>query len=472
MIWPRVKRLMRWATAAALLFALSGYGYEIVHEGDTGRLLQEVTRMFDSLAQGRFTGWEGYFPPLQQIPVLLLMLLGLKDEDKIFHVLGLINLVSFALLLLWGWRSLVRKSARLALIYVVVVLTGPLVWYGHSTLGEMLAAMVTLGAIVACRDDAPAWKVFLLSLLATISKDTAFPFTFTLGLVACARVRTGIGGTRLLFHRWRLILLATLLGATINATLNYARFGSVVNGHYASPEFMVPSLRIQLDFALGLWLAPNGGMLFFWPSFCALVALGALSALGDRTKAWRHTTPLWGAGFVLAGLTLGLSKWYAPFGWTCWGPRLLLPWCPAILFLLLSAFGSGIEQRVVSLLGASRLRHAVIATAIALPALPHFIAALRRDTIPNFFFATDDWCPRFAYFSDGAYYYRWMHHHMWTKSPLLLSVFHPRGDATTIFLSLAYGIFIAGLVLRLNRSAGVGVPTAAVGVHCWEDSHG
>jgi hypothetical protein len=105
---------------------------------------------------------------------------------------------------------------------------------------------------------------------------------------------------------------------------------------------------------------------------------------------------------------------------------------------------------MLALLGASRVRATIVAAGFALTALPHFIATFRPETLGNFFFSTDDTCPRFAYFSDGVYYYKWMDHHMWTKGPVLLDTFRPRPNSTPILLSLAYGIFIAGLLLRVN----------------------
>jgi hypothetical protein len=435
-----------------LLFALTRYMYNLVHEGDTGRMVHQARGVFVSLSQGRWTGWEGYFALLQQIPALLTMCFGVTDTEKVFHVLGLISLVSFALLLFWGWRSLFRMSERLALLYVAVLLAGPLIWYGHSTLGEMLASTVTLGLVVACHENTSGLKILLLSLLAAISKDTGFPFTFLLGLMACARVQAVKGTSRLVFPKWRFLLLGTLCGVAVAASFNYLRFGSVTNQFYASPDFRVRSLFVQLNFFLGLWLSPNGGVLFFWPSLCLVIFLTGLSAFEDRVSSWQQAVPFLGTAFVLMGLTAGFSKWFSPFGWICWGPRLLLPWLPAVAYLLLAISGPGVERRFLAILGAGRIRTVFIAAIFSITALPHFIAALRPEAVGNFFFSTDGTCPRFAYLTDGAYYYQWMSHHMWTKHPILLDAFRLQPDAKPVLLSLAYGILLAGLLFRLKDS--------------------
>jgi hypothetical protein len=445
-----VRRFVHWGAGAVLFFSLTQYMYNLVYEGDTGRMLEEVVRMFECFSNGHWTGWGGWLALLQQIPALLMMCFGLTENESLFHGLAILSLVSFALMHLWGWRSLVRSSERLALLYVVVLLSGPLIWYGHSSFGEMLAAAVTLGFVVACRESTSAWRIVLLCILVTISKDTAFPFAFMLGLMACARVESAGGASRLVFPRWRLLSIATLSGVIIAALFNYMRFGVVFNRTYANPDYIVPTLSIQLDFFLGLWLAPNGGVLFFWPSFGVVMFLAGRSAFRDHTQSWKQAVPFVGTALALIGLTLGFAKWYAPFGWTCWGPRLLLPWLPAAAYIFLAAYASGIERRMLALLGASRVRATIVAAGFALTALPHFIATFRPETLGNFFFSTDDTCPRFAYFSDGVYYYKWMDHHMWTKGPVLLDTFRPRPNSTPILLSLAYGIFIAGLLLRVN----------------------
>jgi hypothetical protein len=443
---------VHWVVGVALLFALTRYMYNLAHEGDTGRLVHQARSVFVGLSQGRWTGWEGYFALLQHIPALLAMGFGVTDTEKVFHVLGLTSLVSFALLLFWGWRSLFRTSERLALLYLAVILSGPLIWYGHSTLGEMLASAVTLGLVVACHENTSRSKILLLSLLAAIAKDTGFPFTFLLGLMACARVQAVNGTSPLIFPKWRALLLGTLCGVAVTASFNYLRFGSVTNQFYANPDFRVRSIFVQLNFFLGLWLAPNGGVLFFWPSLCLVIFLAGRSAFGDRVGSWNQAVPFLGTALVLLGLTAGYSKWFAPFGWLCWGPRLLLPWLPAVAYLLLATSGPAIERRFLAILGKGPIRTVLIAAIFSVTALPHFIAAIRPEAVGNFFFSTDSAFPKFAYLTDGDYYYQWMSHTMWTKHPILLDAFRLQPDAKPVLLSLAYGVLLAGLLFRLKGS--------------------
>src|SRR5258708_27026825 len=163
------------------------YAYELSYENDTVVLLHETDSILAHVSRGEWRDWGGQFPLLQKLPVLLLRSLGWR-EDAVLRALGVISLVSLALLLLWSWRSLYRH--RLESFFLAVLLSGPLLWYGHSTFGEMLAALMTMGFVIACSEKAPAWKIFLFFVLASGSKDTGFPFLFLLRLAAYAAWRS------------------------------------------------------------------------------------------------------------------------------------------------------------------------------------------------------------------------------------------------------------------------------------------
>ena len=80
-----------------------------------------------------------------------------------------------------------------------------------------------------------------------------------------------------------------------------------------------------------LQLSREAGAL--WASFAAVLA----SVLVGSWRLRLAKGPI-GIVLVLAALTFGLSGWWAPFGWIAWGPRLLLPWIPACLLILLRAY--------------------------------------------------------------------------------------------------------------------------------------
>src|SRR2546427_13080711 len=104
--WP-IRRILRWCLFAALIYPLARYCHELSFESDTVVVLRETDAILDHVARGEWRGWGGKFALLQKIPALVLRSLHWPD-DAVLRVLGVINLVSFALLALWGWRSLYR----------------------------------------------------------------------------------------------------------------------------------------------------------------------------------------------------------------------------------------------------------------------------------------------------------------------------------------------------------------------------
>jgi hypothetical protein len=121
---------------------------------------------------------------------------------------------------------------------------------------------------------------------------------------------------------WTALWGGLIAAIAANSVFNFWRFGTFQNSFLLQPHFRVPDLATHLSFTAGLWFSPNGGLLFFWPAFLALLAVLIRRPVGFFVLA------------LLAGLTLGLGQWFAPMGWIAWGPRLVLPWIPAWILLL------------------------------------------------------------------------------------------------------------------------------------------
>jgi hypothetical protein len=229
------------------------------------------------------------------------------------------------------------------------------------------------------------------------------------------------------FHLSRVGLLCTACASTLvaNVAFNYARFGSFLNSIYLDPTFIVPSWKIQLSYFLGAWFSPNAGIIFFWPSFFLLLVLSGLCAVkavrvsGERLAAVPWSTVV----LVTAGVMLGLSKWYAPFGWVCWGPRLLLPWLPAVAYVIVAYYGHEIEDWTSrTILRGNRAW--ITGAALSVVSFPQFGILFRPDIMMAFFSEPDAQCPKVAIIQqNAAYYYHWMNHGIWTKSAFLLKFY-------------------------------------------------
>ena len=98
------------------------------------------------------------------------------------------------------------------------------------------------------------------------------------------------------------VALGSLLAVAANASFNLLRFGVPYNQILLGPAMPVVPVSERPSFFLGLWLSPNGGLVFFWASFAAVLA----SVLVASWRLRLAKGPICGIALVLAALTLGL----------------------------------------------------------------------------------------------------------------------------------------------------------------------
>src|SRR5437762_5897409 len=138
-------------------------------EGDTTLLVNKhIVAIRACLHGGRLVGCpdSGVWPLLQHFPSLLLNYLGFSSSS-ILHALAYLSFLSFlgsVLLIYWTLKK--KTSTALAITSVVVTITSPLLWYSHSTFGEMAAAFLILAFTSACLMRAPLWLTAVLFVLA------------------------------------------------------------------------------------------------------------------------------------------------------------------------------------------------------------------------------------------------------------------------------------------------------------------
>ncbi len=125
----------------------------------------------------------GAYPLFQYIPSAALVLLGVGQEN-ILTLLALISTLAF-----FGTIGLLLHIAtRLDLsewkpVLILVMLTGPMLWYANDAFGEMLAAFlyVLFAATILLKKH---WILIAVAVfLASITKETAAPVLFALGIV-------------------------------------------------------------------------------------------------------------------------------------------------------------------------------------------------------------------------------------------------------------------------------------------------
>jgi hypothetical protein len=418
-----IMRMFGWAAVFILAwFAADSLGALVV-SGDTLALVGEVDRMLAAIKAGHPTAWGGQMPLLQQIPATFLKLAGLADAMAA-RWLAVLSLIAFVALLARAILRLRVVSSRVAAFVAAVLLSGPLLWYARASFGEMLAALFTLGFAVQCREGNSDRLLFAEGLLAGISKETAFPFLVLLG--ASASFGTGERWTDRAFRsrRFKVLVLTASVSLIVNAAFNLLRFGTPLNRSYVDARYVVSSLERQASYFLGLWFSPNGGLLFFWPSFVLLLVLSAQQvarrwrAAADWPTRLGLASPLAGICIALLGLTLGFSRWAFPMGWICWGPRFFIPWIPAFAYVLAASYARPLDS-ILEEWSLRPWKGWCVGIALAIASIPQFEIPFDGGIIPRFF-APDANFPKAAIIQDDPdYYFRYIDHLMWRKGSVL-----------------------------------------------------
>lgn len=424
------------------------------YEGDTETLVIGVDSIKSCINQKIFLNCPDvtYYPLFQYIPSLLLKNLGISQQS-ILKVLVLVNSLSFfgSLLLIYFFlkKTTTNWSAQ---IDILIMVSSPLLYYGKSTFNEMTAAFVTLAFTGVVLLRYPVWIITIFTFLSGITKEVALPFLVLIGILAMfpqilkspRKCKSQILG----------IVYGAALTLASTVAFNYFRFGSPVNTDLLEPYLIVNSAPQRLSSFLGIWLSPNGGILFFWFSwficfFSILIAITKLTF--KRFRLTFYELPALTIIMILFGLTFGFASWWAPFGWYSWGPRLMLPWMPSLLLLLIYFY----QQEILLLL--KNVFKSTASTFVSIfclffVSLPNLIVLLYPELVGNLF-ALDPVCNRYPLVTEPDYYYSCLNHYMWTKMPPIFnSISIISNQKSIIFHALIYFFTLSSLLYLVQAS--------------------
>lgn len=435
-------------------------------DGDTQDLLQCADGVRACLSEGRWSGCAeaGKWPLLQYGPALLTRLAGGSLEDA-GRVLCYLSLASFFGLLAVTWRTLAVRSRPVAVAAVLVLASGLLFHYATRSFGEMVATFAAAALAAAWLRRRGPGLVALLAFITGLTKETAFPFIALLG-ATCVAVHhaPGMPWRELLrAERGRLVgsAAAVALSGVLSATFNLFRFGSPINTRYLLEASWAPPVRVQLEHFVALWVAPNAGLLFFWPFLVVLLAAlpVAVARQGRRGGTRPSWLPLLGMAALLGLLCALLSRWWAPFGWWAWGSRLVLPWLPAALLVLLYAYAEAAGSLVRPLV-ATPARAALLALALAVGSVPHLVSIYRSNELLNALFVEPGECPGPDLPERYDQAWRCLRTQAWTHPSPLLHAYRLAPGTGMPKRALLYPGLLALGCLWLRRSARGGVARA------------
>lgn len=427
-----------------------------VRTGDTEELVAGAAVARDCLREGVWRGCGTAdaplyssvrpFPLLQYLPAGALLGAGV-DPDRVVDVLAALNLAAF-----FGILGCVAVLGRRALrgwapVLLATMLGGPLLFYATAGFGEMLAAFTALAFLTLLLVGRPGAAGAVLAL-ACLGKETAAPFLVALGLLCIAAAADSRPARRAAAAA---VCTGGLAGVVLTAGFNVFRYGTLSNRFYLDDRYRLPGFGQGLDHLAGLWIAPTGGLAWFWPLALGLLVGGATLGLHRaRIEGWagrRGWYPLVGVVGVFAAFQLGLALWPFPFGWIAWGPRLTVPLVPVTVVALAFTGGAPLARardRLTARTGVVAAAAALVAAA-ALPqagVLWDYRAAITALVTP----APGCADLRFLPEPPDPVFYDCQHAVMWRATPsVLLAPTRPRGAVAPV-AQAALAVALVGLV--------------------------
>lgn len=273
-----------------------------------------------------------HFPIFQYLIGAPFKLAGFSDLS-IKEIFGLMSLAWSLIAAATFWRAgFILSGKPGGHLGLLVLLSGYLLWYMTATFNE--AASFALFALLAL-SVIDHWRIFYVCGIAfacTITKEVAFPFVLYFMFLSFYARELRVEVTATLFSRtfkflgeFKYAISSVIAGIAINLTFNYFRFGSIENLQNFDPALFTPWAYVPSSL-LYLFISPAAGLIFTWLSLCVLLVVPMIFLMRDRTEILI-------IGFTIIGLivaNIGLARWFSPFGWVAWGPRLTLPFLGAI----------------------------------------------------------------------------------------------------------------------------------------------
>lgn len=333
-----------WSYVWILLFFIITFKLHI--SGDTVALVHGL----DSALQCFYTNpirWPCgpqvvHFPIFQYLIALPFLLLGF-EEKVLLLFLAMLNVGWFIVSIATFWRAgNLAAGIRGGHLALLVLFSGYITWYATSSFNESAAfALFALLALSVLEQ----WKIFWIATIAffcTITKEIAAPFVFCT-IVIAALTRDQEFPNFFILYKWiynftlqyLYAFITIILGVTVNLLFNLFRFGSIYNIPNLNPLLHTPWIYVPEFFSL-LWFSPAGGLFFVWGTLCLLIIVGFYFCRYDQARVWLILLTI---GIIVL-VNIGLAKWFSPFGWYAWGPRLTLPFlggAGVILIVLTSA---------------------------------------------------------------------------------------------------------------------------------------
>lgn len=418
-----------------LLSLLASFGPIV--SGDTMALAQSSSNLVECLRQMQLTGCPGgtQFGVLQYLPAMALSWKGIPS-DNIVTILGLLNIVVYGLCLVHViWTR--HLSQTLKWVFLAMLLGGPAIAYSVMTFSEILVIVLIVELIISTK-SAKVLTAALITALLVSTRETAITWVAPM-IVALILVEKPLLGAT--YSKFRIGQVAGVcMGLLAAGLFNIFKFGTLKNPIHANSELFIFDLGTNLSSFLGLWFAPGGGLLPFWPAVVVvLLRFRAKMPKSEYMQERPNVSRNWISVGVIAQC-LFLTFWYSPYGWAAWGPRLLMP---AVFFAVLLVATSSENRMSLT----NQRRRQIPGLGLLVNGLVVFSAAPSIGFLMNpgralSWFNTDGTCPQpFIIQGDKSYFRKCLNHYAWKLDPSFLEVgvknfVRPRGLVISILSGL------------------------------------
>jgi hypothetical protein len=458
------RNLRTWAAVAIACCVVLFTTARLIHDesflpSDTQDVLVGVLSLDDCFQGGIWSNCQSHGEAVGPFPIVQYAIgFGSKhlgrsyaETASLLVQINALSVLATLLLCAGAAQRLVGPRAQLALM--LMLLTSPLFWYSQAGFAEALATFLTFALFVCMLGELPGVAVGGLAFFAGMTKETAPIFIVALAAVWMLRTRRTIAALAP-------AAIGALSAAVVNGLFNIWRYGTFYNDYYAEPARHTPGIARKLEFVAGQLVAPNAGLLWFWPLALVLLTCALWVGLRSSTRATRRASA--GLAATVAALLLLFAAYHSPYGYAALGPRYLLPWIPSLC--LLGAWAARDEiERLFTLTG-RRVLVAVpvvlLTAALALPEIGAFLEPivpmrLFEDNSPACYFPAAGELMAYEY----PNYYRCLDHTAWVHRPVLLdsvdAVGSPLGVvlAASVLGTLALGLLALRTPLRKIASA-------------------
>lgn len=399
-----------------LVFSLTFFiNYQPYIEGDTKVLVDSSYQIIKCLKNNEFTHCPNltHFPLLQHLISLIVSPVS-KNPTNNAKLLSFINLFSFSLSCVLLFRILLKKtSINIAILGLLIFLTGFNLYYAYSSFNELTTSTLILIALITNLKTKTNWpKIIFFSIMAGISKEVAWPIIILLNTTAQLTKKLSI---KKFFRSITPTILGIVFSIIINSLFNLYRYGTITNPILMNPLFMVKNNRNSTSFFLGLFFSSSGGLLFFWPSLSALI----IFSISTIIHQWKQNYLNLLVVLVLIIQNIGLAQWFAPFGWIAWGPRLTLPLLPSCLLLLLIINQKKINT-IIQKIFSKKILTIGFFLFFAITGISNYATLIFPQESLNQLFAPSPKFPTPAVIQQNqAYYYQSINELIWRKNPIL-----------------------------------------------------